>query len=177
MQTAVLGGGCFWCMEAAYQQIEGITNIVPGYAGGQTPKPAYEQVSTGTTGHAETVQLTFDPAVISYNDILDIFWAIHNPTTPNRQGNDVGPQYRSVILYNSDEQREQAEASKQRAQTLWPDLIVTQIVPLDHFYEAEEYHHNYFRRNPAQAYCQIVINPKLAHLREKFQTRLKPELR
>lgn len=176
-QTAVLGGGCFWCLEAAYQQVGGVTDVTPGYAGGHVPMPTYERVHGGDTGHAEVVQVTFDLDTISYADILDIFWGIHNPTTPNRQGNDVGPEYRSMILYSSPEQAEIAEKSRQHAQTLWPDLIVTEIKPLDHFYPAEEYHHNYFQRNPSQAYCQIVINPKLQHLREKFASRLKPEFR
>ncbi|MDB5178549.1 MAG: Peptide methionine sulfoxide reductase msrA [Patescibacteria group bacterium] len=174
-QTAVLGGGCFWCLEAAYQEIEGIGRVVSGYAGGQVPNPSYEQVSGGATGHAEVVQLTFHPNVVTYADILDIFWAIHDPTTPGRQGHDVGPQYRSIILYADDEQKRLAESSKQHIQTLWPQPVITEIVPLEAFYPAEKYHQNYFRSHPEQAYCQAVINPKLQKLREKFHDRLKQE--
>jgi len=174
-EIAVLGGGCFWCLEAAFQEIRGITSVEPGYAGGHTLRPTYEQVSTGETGHAEVVHTTFDPSVITYNDLLEIFFALHDPTTPNRQGNDIGPEYRSIILYTSEEQQKIAEATRATVQTLWPGLVTTEIKLLDHFWPAEESHHNYFRRNPAQAYCQIVINPKLQHLRAKFQSRLKPE--
>ncbi|HEY6736901.1 MAG TPA: peptide-methionine (S)-S-oxide reductase MsrA [Candidatus Saccharimonadia bacterium] len=171
-ESIVLGGGCFWCLEAAYQMVRGITNVVPGYAGGHTTDPDYWKVASKTTGHAEVVRLEFDPAIISFADILHIFWAIHDPTTPDRQGNDVGPEYRSLILYGSDAQRAAAEASRAEAQALWPDPIVTEIKPLEHFYEAEEEHHNYFKKHPNQAYCQVVINPKLAKLRAKFADRL-----
>jgi peptide-methionine (S)-S-oxide reductase len=176
-KSAVLGGGCFWCLEAAYQEIEGIQSVVSGYAGGSDPNPNYESVSSGATGHAEVVEIMFDPAVISYTDVLDIFWAIHDPTTPGRQGNDVGSQYRSMILFDSDEQRLLAEESKVTAQKLWPNPIVTEIVPLEHFVKAEDYHQNYFRNHPEQGYCQVVINPKLRKLREKFHSRLKSELK
>jgi peptide-methionine (S)-S-oxide reductase len=174
VQTATLGGGCFWCLEASYQLIQGVEGIVSGYAGGEAHNPTYEQVVMGTTGHAEVVQVTFDSKTISYKDILDIFWAIHNPTTLNRQGNDVGTQYRSVIFYENDEQKSAAEQSKQEVAKLWPDPIVTEIVPLEKFYRAEEYHQNYFKNHPEQAYCQIVINPKLEKLRQKFEAKLKP---
>ena len=173
----VLGGGCFWCLEAAYQQIEGVTEIVSGYAGGTRPNPTYEQVCSGATGHAEVVRVTFDTAIISLADVLDIFFTIHNPTQLNFQGNDVGSEYRSIILYADERQQAAASAKLAEVSKLWPDPIVTQIVPLKAFYRAEEYHQNYFKNHPGQAYCQIVINPKLAKLREKFAARLRPELR
>lgn len=172
-QTAVLAGGCFWCLEAAYQQLAGVSAVTSGYSGGHIENPTYEQVSTGTTGHAETVRIEFDSAVISYGDLLDVFWTIHDPTTSDRQGTDVGPQYRSVVFYCSDDQRDTAERSKAAAQQLWNDPIVTEIVPFGHFYEAELEHQDYYLKHPNQAYCQIVINPKLAKLREKFASRLK----
>jgi peptide-methionine (S)-S-oxide reductase len=173
LPTAVLGGGCFWCLEAAYQEIEGVTKVVSGFSGGHVPNPTYLQTKTEDTGHAQVVELTFDPNVITYPDILDIFWAIHDPTTLNRQMYDVGPDYRSIILYNSPEQKAQAEASMKAVQKLWKNPIVTQLVPLEKFYPAEEYEQNYYRKHPDQAYCQIIINPKLAKLREKFAARLK----
>jgi peptide-methionine (S)-S-oxide reductase len=175
LSEAVLGGGCFWCLETTYQLVAGIEGVVSGYAGGTLQDPSYEQVGSGTTGHAEVVKLTFNPTVITYADILDIFWVIHDPTTPGRQGNDVGPQYRSVILYEDASQKKVAETSKRRAQELWPNPITTEIVPLDHFYEAETYHQNYYKNHPDQGYCQVVINPKLQKLRQKFAARLKPE--
>lgn len=172
--TAVLGGGCFWCLEAAYQEITGVTQVVSGYAGGHQPDPTYEQVCSGTTGHAEVVKVTFDPSVISYDDILDIFFTIHNPTTPNRQGADVGTNYRSIILYTSPEQHMIAKAKLHAIAALWSDPVVTELVPLETFYEAEPHHQNYFKNHPAAAYCTIVINPKLAKLRAAFASRLKP---
>jgi peptide-methionine (S)-S-oxide reductase len=173
-QTAVLAGGCFWCLDAAYRMVEGVTAVTSGYAGGHWPNPTYERVTTGTTGHAESVRIEFDPKAISYADILDIFWALHNPTTLNRQGNDVGTQYRSVIFYAGADQKRTAEASLAAAAKLWSDPIVTQLVPLDEFYAAEDYHQDYYAKNPEAGYCQVVINPKLAKLREKFAARLKP---
>ena len=172
-ETITLAGGCFWCLEAAYNTIRGVTEVIPGYAGGTTPNPTYEQVCGGNTGHAEVVQVSFDPKIITLEEILEIFWAIHDPTTPNRQGGDVGTQYRSMILYTSDEQKEVAEKSIKAVAKLWPNPIVTELVPLETFYPAEEYHRNYFERNPSQAYCQVVINPKLKHLREQFAAQLK----
>ncbi|HSX01952.1 MAG TPA: peptide-methionine (S)-S-oxide reductase MsrA [Candidatus Saccharimonadia bacterium] len=171
--TAVLGGGCFWCLEAAFQEIRGVTAVTSGYAGGTVPDPTYEQVCAGTTGHAEVVRVEFDPAELGYDDVLDIFWAIHDPTTPNRQGNDVGSQYRSMILTLTAEQQTQAEASRDRTQKLWDQPIVTEIRSLEAFYPAEAYHQNYFRNHPGQGYCQIVINPKLQRLRQKFRDRLR----
>ncbi len=173
METIVLGGGCFWCLDAAYREVAGVTEVVSGYAGGQTDSPSYEQVATGRTGHAEVVRVTFDPAVLSLADVFDIFWVLHDPTTPNRQGHDVGPQYRSMILYASEAQLQIAEASRAQAQTAWTHPIVTEIKPLERFWRAEEYHQNYFQHHPEQAYCQIVINPKLEKLRATFRDRLK----
>ena len=172
-ETATLGGGCFWCLDAAYREIEGVDHVVSGYAGGERPNPTYEQVSTGRTGHAEVVQVEFEPDVISYADVLDIFWAIHDPTTLNRQGADVGTQYRSVIFYANDDQRRAAEASRDAIQDAWPRPVVTQIVPLEAFYPAEEYHQDYFAKNPDQGYCQLIINPKLKKLRDRYAARLK----
>ena len=174
-ETIVLGGGCFWCLDAIYRRVQGVTKVVSGYAGGHVADPSYEQVSSGTTGHAEVVQVTFDPHAISLADILEIFWSLHDPTTPNRQGNDVGPQYRSVIMYQGDAQQQTVEKSRAQAQKLWPDPVVTEISPLDHFYPAEDYHQDYFHNNPDQGYCQVIINPKLSKLRAKFASRLKPE--
>lgn len=170
---AVLGGGCFWCLEAAYQLIEGVTKVVPGYAGGNSPKPTYETAHYNNSGEAEVVQITFDQSIISFKDILDIFWAIHDPTTLNQQGNDIGPEYRSIILYTDDNQKKIAEESMREAQRLWDKPIVTELVRLDVFYEAEPEHHNYFQKNPNQTYCQVIINPKLDKLRQKFSERIK----
>jgi peptide-methionine (S)-S-oxide reductase len=174
-ELATLGGGCFWCLEAVYQDVKGIERCVSGYAGGHVKNPSYRQVCDGTTGHAEVVQLTFDPAVISYEDILEIFWRIHDPTTRNRQGNDVGTQYRSVIFTHNERQRELAEASlaATEASGLWPGKIVTQIEPLREFYEAEAYHQNYYRLNPNQPYCTFVIDPKVRKFRKAFAERLR----
>ena len=172
-ETATLGGGCFWCLDAAYREIEGVSHVVSGYAGGERPNPTYEQVCTGRTGHAEVVQVEFDPDVISYADVLDIFWAIHDPTTLNRQGADVGTQYRSVIFYANDDQRRAAEASRDAIGDAWPRPVVTEILPLEAFYPAEEYHQDYFAKNPDQGYCQLIINPKLKKLRDRYAARLK----
>lgn len=166
-QSIVLGGGCFWCLEAGYQQVRGVTSVVSGYAGGHSPDPTYERVHSDTTGHAEVVQIAFDPTVVTLNQLLDVFWTIHDPTTPNRQGNDVGSEYRSIILTSSPEQQQIAEASRDAAQKLWDQPIVTEIKPLETFYRAEDYHQNYFRSHPESAYCQIIINPKLKKLRAK----------
>jgi peptide-methionine (S)-S-oxide reductase len=173
--TATLGGGCFWCLEAVFEQLRGVERVVSGYAGGSVVDPSYEQVCGGRTGHAEVVQVTFDPAVISYGDLLDVFLTIHDPTTPNRQGADVGPQYRSIILTESEEQRSTAERAIREltAQGLWSDPIVTEIVPLATFYPAEEGHQGYFRRNGNQRYCQIVIAPKVAAFRQHNLARLR----
>ncbi len=161
----VLGGGCFWCLEAVYQRIKGVESVVSGYAGGQTKDPTYEQVCTGTTGHAEVVLVTFDPATIRLKDVLDLFWKAHDPTTPNRQGHDVGTQYRSAIFYGSEEQRIEAARSKEEAQRGHDNPIVTEIGPLDRFYPAEEYHQDYFNNHPFAGYCRVVISPKLKKLK------------
>jgi peptide-methionine (S)-S-oxide reductase len=171
--SIVLGGGCFWCLDAAYRRLKGVHNVVSGYAGGTVPNPSYEAVTTGTTGHAEVVKVEFDPQIISLGDVLDVFWAIHDPTTLNRQGNDVGREYRSMILYATEEQQHAAETSRNATQKLWPNPIVTEIKPLEHFYPAEENHQDYFAKNPTQGYCQVVINPKLEKLTEKYQSLLK----
>lgn len=177
VQKATLGGGCFWCLEAVFQQLRGVTEVQPGYAGGHVPNPTYEQVCTGTTGHAEVVQITFDPDVITYRELLDVFFSIHDPTTPDRQGDDVGPQYRSIILYHDDEQRRIAEEVIRELEQsgAWSDPIVTQVVPLETFYPAEEYHKDYFRRNPERAYCRLVIAPKVEKFRRRFSDKLKAD--
>jgi peptide-methionine (S)-S-oxide reductase len=174
-EVATLGGGCFWCLEAVYVDLRGVEQVVSGYAGGHTPSPSYRQVCAGTTGHAEVVQVTFDPRQISFDDLLDVFFTIHDPTTLNRQGADVGTQYRSIILYHTPEQRAAAErkiAELSAAQT-WSDPIVTQIEPLTEFFPAEDYHQNYFRDNPRQPYCQAVVAPKVAKARKTFLEKLK----
>ena len=166
LQTAVIGGGCFWCIEAVFERIEGITSAVSGYAGGDVDNPTYKQVSSGTTDHAEVVKLTYDPSLISYEEILDLFWQAHDPTTLNRQGADVGTQYRSIILYNSEEQRKQAEESikKLNKSGTYPDKAVTELAPLTVFYEAEGYHQDYYENNTGTGYCRLVITPKLKKL-------------
>jgi peptide-methionine (S)-S-oxide reductase len=174
-ETATFGGGCFWCLEAVFEQLRGVEEVVSGYAGGHLPNPTYEQVCGKGTGHAEVVQITFDPKIISFRDLLDVFFTVHDPTTPNRQGADVGPQYRSVILYNSSEQKKGAEETIARLEleNVWGAPIVTEIVPLREFYPAEEYHREYFRRNPEQGYCRVVIAPKVSKLRGKYREMLK----
>jgi len=174
-ELATLGGGCFWCLEAVYVELKGIEKVVSGYAGGEGPKPTYEQVCSGTTGHAEVAQISFDPDVTSYRDILDVFFAIHDPTTPDRQGNDVGSQYRSIIFTHS---ATQAAAAREAIADLtkdkvFPDPIVTEITPLDRFWPAEAYHQDYFARNPRQPYCVFVVAPKVAKARKQFLARLK----
>ncbi|HSX15009.1 MAG TPA: peptide-methionine (S)-S-oxide reductase MsrA [Candidatus Saccharimonadales bacterium] len=174
-ESIVLGGGCFWCLEAAYQMINGVTKVTSGYSGGTVPDPSYYAVCTGRTGHAEVVKVEFDPGIISLADILDIFWAIHDPTTLNRQGYDVGTQYRSIIFFESEGQKRIAEQSKVQVAKLWPNKIVTTIEPLKEFFPAEPEHQNYFKNHPERAYCQVVINPKLAKLRQKFADKLLKE--
>jgi peptide-methionine (S)-S-oxide reductase len=162
---ATFGGGCFWCIEAVLQRIEGVLSVTSGYAGGTTPNPTYEEVCTGETGHAEAVQVAFDPSFISFEEILDIFWQAHDPTTLNRQGPDTGTQYRSVIFYADEEQRKIAEASKKKAQGRFKSPIVTQLVALDAFWKAEDYHQNYYNTHGAEGYCRMVISPKLKKLK------------
>lgn len=173
MESVVLGGGCFWCLDASYKLIKGVSEVISGYAGGDTENPDYYSVASQTTGHAEVVQVTFDTSIISLEDILDIFWAIHDPTTPNRQGNDVGPEYRSIILYTDEKQKQIVEKSVVQAQKLWNDPVVTEVSQLEMFYPAEDYHQDYFAKNPEQGYCQVIINPKLAKLLQKFADRIK----
>jgi peptide-methionine (S)-S-oxide reductase len=168
-EQITLAGGCFWCLDAAYRRVRGIQSSTCGYAGGSTINPTYDEVCTGATGHAEAVQLRFDPKIIILDDILDIFWTIHDPTTLNRQGNDVGTQYRSMIFYGNQVQEKNIEASIKRAQKLWKDPIVTEVVPFKQFFVAEPEHQNYFTNHPEAAYCQVVINPKLQKLQHKFR--------
>jgi len=174
-ETAVLGGGCFWCLEAIFDGLEGVLAVESGYAGGTVANPSYEAVCTGSTGHAEVVRVTFDPAVLSYRDLLTVFFTIHDPTTLNRQGGDVGTQYRSVIFAQSDAQRATAESVKAElgAAKLWRDPIVTEIAGAAPFYEAEAYHQEYFENNPAQPYCRAVVEPKVVKFRKQFAARLK----
>lgn len=160
-ETIVLGGGCFWCMEAVFQNTEGVRSVTSGYAGGRTENPTYEEVCTGETGHAEVVRIEFDPERIELTDLLELFWKSHDPTTPNRQGADIGSQYRSVILYSSAEQKKIAMESRTRAAHSYQDPIVTEILPLRSFFPAEEYHQNFYRNNPQNPYCIFVIRPKL----------------
>ena len=174
-EIVTLGAGCFWCVEAVFQELKGVQKVVSGYAGGTVDNPTYQQIGTGTTGHAEVIQITFDTAVITLAELLEVFWRTHDPTTLNRQGADVGTQYRSIILYHSDEQRLIAEKSKAEtdASTLWPNPIVTEIAPHQTFYEAEEYHQDYYRQNADQPYCRIVIDPKIRKLKAAFSEKLK----
>lgn len=172
-ESVVLGGGCFWCLDAGYRLIGGVIKVTSGYAGGHTEDPHYYDVVDGTTGHAEVVKIDFDSNAISLKDILNIFWAMHDPTTLNRQGHDKGSQYRSIILYSNQDQKNSIEASLDTASTLWDDPIVTEVVELKKFYPAEEEHQNYFQKHPEMAYCQVIINPKLAKLRSEFVSHLK----
>jgi peptide-methionine (S)-S-oxide reductase len=174
-ETATLAGGCFWCLEAVYNELNGVERVISGYAGGNVPHPTYEQVCGGRTGHAEVVQVTFDPDVISFREILGVFFTIHDPTTLNRQGADVGTQYRSAIFPNSPEQERIASEviAETNASGIWSAPLVTTIEPLEAFYPAEGYHQNYFERNPFQPYCQIIIAPKVAKVRERYLARLK----
>ncbi len=169
MTTYVLAGGCFWCLDAVYRRLNGVEEVTSGYTGGDIPYPSYEQVSLGTSGHAEAVRVRFDESVIPAETILDLFFLIHDPTTLDRQGNDVGPQYRSALFYASDEERQAFEAACDRAKEHWGETIVTQIAPLDEFYIAEEYHQDYFNKNPAAGYCSIIIAPKISKARAAFK--------
>jgi peptide-methionine (S)-S-oxide reductase len=175
IEIATLAGGCFWCLEAVFDQLQGVERSESGYAGGHVTDPTYQQVCTGMTGHAEVVQVTFDPRLLAYRDLLNVFFAIHDPTTLNRQGADVGTQYRSAIYFHSPEQRETAEQviAELTAAAIWDDPIVTEVAPLTEFYPAEDYHSDYFLRNPAQPYCQAVIAPKVAKFRKHFLDKLK----
>ncbi len=170
MKTAVFGGGCFWCTEAVFQMLKGVSKVESGYAGGKTEKPSYEAVSSGSTGHAEVIRVTYDPAVITYDDLLTVFFGSHDPTTPNRQGADVGEQYRSVILYQTPEEKGVAERISREIQESLTDgtRVVTQIVPLEQFFPAESYHQNYFKENTSAPYCQIIIEPKIEKVKKRF---------
>jgi peptide-methionine (S)-S-oxide reductase len=175
LSTATFGTGCFWCTEAVFLEVKGVHRVVSGYAGGHTKNPTYQQICTGTTGHAEVIQITFDPAVIAFEDLLEVFWRTHDPTTLNRQGADVGTQYRSVIFYHDDEQRVSAEKSKQEtdASGLWKDPIVTEIKSFDTVYTAEGYHQEFYQRNPHQPYCFVIIDPKMKKFRKDMPDMLK----
>ena len=175
METATLAGGCFWCLEAVFLRLKGVSRVESGYAGGHVDNPSYRAVCAGTTGHAEVVQVEFDPNQISYRELLEVFFAIHDPTTLNRQGNDVGTQYRSAIFYHNADQKQVAEDTIEEfaKEKIWDNAIVTEVVPLEKFYPAEDYHREYYDRNPEQGYCQFVISPKVGKLRQKFADKLK----
>jgi len=174
-EVATLAGGCFWCLEAAFQDLKGVDEVQSGYAGGHVANPSYEDVCTGTTGHAEVVQITFDPTIVSFNDLLHVFFTIHDPTTLNRQGGDVGTQYRSAVFYHTPEQKAVTEKviKELAAEHVWDNPIVTEVKPLEAFYPAEEYHRDYYRRNPIQGYCSAVIGPKVAKVRKLYFDKLK----
>ena len=172
-RTATFGGGCFWCLEAIFKDLQGVVAVVPGYSGGHVENPTYKQVCTDETGHAEVLQITYDPDVIGYRELLEVFFSIHDPTTLNRQGGDIGSQYRSVIFYATEEEKETAKDVITRMADLWDDPIVTELTELSIFYPAEDYHHDYFALNPQQGYCQMVIAPKVVKFRKEFQERLK----
>lgn len=177
LQIATLGGGCFWCTEAVFLQVKGVEKVVSGYMGGKVKNPTYKEVCSGLTGHAEVIQITFDPTVVSYEEVLEIFWNTHDPTTLNRQGADEGTQYRSVVFYHSPQQKATAEAYKKQlgdART-FPNPIVTEISPAAEFYEAEDYHQNYYSLNPGQGYCQYVIRPKVEKFKKQYAGKLKPK--
>ena len=174
--VATLGGGCFWCVEIMYQDLQGVLKVESGYSGGRSVNPTYQEICTGRSGHAEVIRVTFDPSLLSYREILDVFFTIHDPTTLNRQGNDRGTQYRSVIFYHSEDQKIIALESKIAAQALWESPIVTEISLLENFYPAESYHQNYFKDNPNQPYCSIVIAPKVRKFRDKYRSKLNPSV-
>ncbi|WP_158965547.1 peptide-methionine (S)-S-oxide reductase MsrA [Paraglaciecola sp. L3A3] len=175
LQIATLAGGCFWCIESAFNSVDGVISAFSGYAGGNVDNPSYEQICSGTTGHAEVVQVTFDALQISYRDVLEIFFALHNPTQLNRQGNDVGSQYRSAIFYHNPEQKEIAQQLLKEIseEEIWPDPVVTELVEINNYYQAEDYHQDYFSNNPQNQYCHMVVAPKLAKFKQKFASRLK----
>jgi peptide-methionine (S)-S-oxide reductase len=174
-EIATLGGGCFWCIDTIFRELKGVEKVESGYAGGRMPNPTYRDVCSGMTGHAEVVQVTFDPSVLSFRDLLGVFFTVHDPTTPDRQGADVGTQYRSIVLYHSDAQRDTAKqvVDELNAKKVWDDPIVTQVVPFTTFYSAETYHQDYYSQNQNQPYCQIVIAPKVAKFRKTYLDRLR----
>ena len=175
-EMATLGAGCFWCVEAIFQRLEGVQSVVSGYSGGHVKNPSYHEVCQKKTGHAEVAQITFDPNVITFEELLEVFWYTHDPTTVDRQGNDAGPQYRSAIFYHNELQKTIAEESKEKVATkMWKDAIVTEVSPLINYYKAENYHHDYFNNNPNQGYCMMVVDPKVQKFREKYANRLKAE--
>ena len=178
-EAATLAGGCFWCLEAVFDKLQGVESVVSGYAGGTVVNPTYNQVCAGTTGHAEVVQITFDPQIISFAELLDVFFSIHDPTTLNRQGADVGSQYRSAIFYHNPSQKEIAEQTiaKLTADRVWQQPIVTEVAPITTFYQAEDYHQEYFQHNPNQPYCMVVVAPKVAKFQQHYGSRLKPGVR
>jgi peptide-methionine (S)-S-oxide reductase len=175
VEIATLGGGCFWCLEPVFSELEGVETVEVGYAGGEVENPSYEQVCTGRTGHAEVVQVSFDPDEITYREILQVFFSIHDPTTRNRQGADVGPQYRSIILYHDEAQKQVAEQVIDEINQggIWGKPVVTEVVPLETFFKAEEYHQEYYKKNPYAGYCQVVIRPKVSKFRKHYKDRLK----
>jgi peptide-methionine (S)-S-oxide reductase len=175
LQTATFGAGCFWCVEAVFVELKGVNSVLPGYSGGFTKNPAYKEVCNGTTGHAEVAQIEFDPQIISFKELLEVFWMTHDPTTLNQQGADVGTQYRSVIFYHNESQKEEAEFYKQKMEEekVYPNPIVTEIVPFDVFYEADNYHNDYYENNPDQGYCKFVIRPKVEKFKKAFSEKLK----
>lgn len=177
-EIATLGGGCFWCLEAVFQDIQGVETVISGYSGGNVANPTYEAVCSEITGHAEVIQITFNPKLISFKEILEIFFTIHDPTQLNRQGNDIGTQYRSVIFYHSEQQEEEAKKKilDLERDATWSDPIVTEVTAFTEFFPAEDYHQEYFKKNPNQPYCQLIILPKLIKLRKKYTTKLKPIL-
>ena len=172
-ESAIIGGGCFWCVEAQYKMLKGVNKVISGYAGGAVDNPTYKQVCNGDTGHAEVIEIQYDPSIISYKDIIDLFWLAHDPTTLNRQGNDEGTQYRSTIMYTSEDQKKIAEASMVEAAKDAPGKIVTEIVPLKKFYPAEDYHQDYFANNPFAGYCRVVVSPKVIKFRKKLEEKAK----
>ena len=173
LKTAILGGGCFWCLEAVFQRLKGVEKVESGYMGGGVANPTYRHVCTGTTGHAEVVRVTFDEDVLGFPELLDVFFAVHDPTTLNRQGNDTGTQYRSAIFYTSEDQKNDAERAIREAAAHWRDPIVTELNPAGALYVAEDYHQNYFNENSSQPYCMFVVGPKVEKLQEKFKDRVK----
>lgn len=175
MEVATLGGGCFWCLEAVYDELRGVQSVESGYAGGHVDDPSYQAVCSGRTGHAEVIQIAFDPSEVTFREILEVFFTIHDPTTLNRQGADIGSQYRSVVFYHSDEQKKTAEQviDEMTRAGIWSNPIVTELTPYSEFFVAEEYHQEYFERNPRQPYCQVVVAPKVAKFRKKYLDRLK----
>src|SRR3989344_4066262 len=176
LETATLGTGCFWCTETFFKRLKGVKSVTVGYSGGDVQNPSYEQVCTGQTGHAEAAQIKFNPKEINFKEILDVFWKVHDPTSLNRQGNDVGTQYRSVIFYHNEEQKKIAEKSKEEAQIMFEKPIVTELMPFKNFYMAEDYHQNFYTLNPNHSYCQLVIDPKLQKFQEEFESKIERRL-